>query len=190
MIRNSHKDPRPKSKEQTRVKTQQLKWIKNHSSGVDLPESGKTMMSSSEISMNNWGEVSSRVAKSGFQSNFKSSPTRPDPSVCRKCYGTLKSPTMLIPCGHSFCKACLDSSISKCPECLVEFLHKVPNLALEEVLKSSKLESRQSQLSFAASVPDFDQEPAELLQKYKEHLHNLQSRIDVLSEESKEIENV
>jgi Zinc finger, C3HC4 type (RING finger) len=187
MIRNSKNDSRLRSKQPARViNSQQLNWIKNRNSGVSISETENGNFAKSDIALNNWGQVSKRVVNSGLQSDS----SRQDPSICRKCFDTLKCPMMLIPCGHSFCDLCLNSPQSECPSCFVVYQHKVPNLALQEIINASETNGRDSNLSLASAMPDFDQEPEEVFEKYNQHLNGLQSRIKILSDESDEIEKV
>ena len=63
--------------------------------------------------------------------------------ICMELMVTPRTPTMLFPCGHTFCASCLDenaakggSSKNKCPFCRVQIESQAPNLTLQHLVSS------------------------------------------------------
>ena len=58
---------------------------------------------------------------------------------CQICFenynGNTNQPLVIIPCGHSFCKFCLENlNDSVCPKCRRDITEKVLNYAILDVL--------------------------------------------------------
>ncbi len=146
--------------------------------------------SPTSISLNNWSSsVKSVVAPSSNDSQI-------DPlTLCRLCFETLKNPMMLIPCGHSFCKNCIDSrNVTKCPACLQTIQFQVINQILQQILEK-KVSTHSLSSAPAAGMAsgidlnlDYDEDAELLLHKYKEQQDRLDARIELLSLEKSNLE--
>ena len=92
----------------------------------------------------------------------------------------------------------------QCPACLAGIQHIVPNIALKDMLDRKRFASfpaatAQSQSSAAlqtigygmvANPIDFDEDPENVIRKYKDQLNRLNDRIELLESERDNVDKV
>ena len=152
---------KPKSNDHKRDKIQALKqlqkkWIsemhmeanQGTSEAVPAPEP-VTKKDSADIVAENWYTVQQQ------------GPSQTQAITCPMCHQTMTNPQLAVPCGHSFCEACLKSKSKSCHVCCNPIQAFFPNVALQQVLANKPaLEQSVSSLSL-----DFDQDPRDLANK-------------------------
>ena len=57
---------------------------------------------------------------------------------CQKCMNLMTNPVTMIPCGHSFCKHCIDGDVEECPACDMEIEYKFKNELMVVIVSKTK----------------------------------------------------
>ncbi len=130
------------------LKQKQLNWLnemkETRSVSRGQPEIAAALEKPTSIATENWYGLNSKLKKL-------------DITDCPICEKPMLSPHLAIPCGHSFCQACLTSKLPKCGVCFNPVQGNVPNLALQQVLDSRRI---------AESTVDFDQDPSHVAKQF------------------------
>jgi hypothetical protein len=98
----SSKDGRTKLTKLNAIKQQQTIWMEgmrqeSRGHGSVRPEQMQEK-DASQVSLQNWCNISSNSLQFPQASHSMN-------GICRVCVSRLTRPTMLIPCGHSFCES-------------------------------------------------------------------------------------
>ena len=112
-----------------------------------------------------------------------------DTNTCSICFELMlpkeRSPTLLFPCGHTFCKICLDSNAKKsgkkvCPWCRTRIESQAVNISLQNVIVAYAKNNGLYRETDAAPVPPAAPKPET---SYSQQLELVTLRCSILQEE-------
>lgn len=52
---------------------------------------------------------------------------------CYTCMNMMTDPTVMVPCGHSYCKKCITPGLTECPQCEKRFTSTAPMKILQDL---------------------------------------------------------
>ncbi|CAH1788166.1 unnamed protein product [Owenia fusiformis] len=134
----------------------------------------------------------SKVHQSSSQGRDSHSDHQLQSHICQICSRTMipptHSPMMIIPCGHTYCKCCIEAQ-DQCPTCLCDISSLACNIMLQQVIMDY---SEKKTLSTKANVRNSRSQykPNNYIEKkdHAEEFQNLCMRCEVLQNEAESME--
>jgi Zinc finger, C3HC4 type (RING finger) len=160
------------------IKQKQKQWMRERE--IELQKEGMPSLSASELVNALTDKITSQLPKSQKKID-KSVADEVETNTCSICFELMlpkaHSPILLFPCGHTFCKECVEhafrSGQKKCPWCREKITSHAVNLSLQNIIVAY---ARQNDIkvNLEPDKPDND---------YKKQLEMYELRARILKEE-------
>jgi hypothetical protein len=160
------------------IKRKQMNWMRERR--VDIEKQGMEGMSPGDMVNELTSKITAKMPKPQIGIE-KAIASEKDTNVCSICFEImlpkLHSPILLFPCGHTFCKQCVETSLKtgnkKCPWCRATITSHAINLSLQTIIVAY---AKQNNINV-------QEEPEVLSDNYDEQLEMYELRKRILMDE-------